>query len=329
MELRAKLDQRFYTTTGAFAKDLSAKFTLAIMNDSLSAKGLASDDIEKKSPNKKLATDIRDRRKLGKRIIKAVQPMLEAALRAECDVLKKPVDDQLANLNILLDSCLLPPEGSSGLQEALADLHGAERSQDDDMPDAIKASNTEPTELSGNLEGEAVLKSESINGDVEMSDVNMDHDAEDVIHVDSMIDPALRDLGAPIIQIAGEVKESRTNGITPPETYGYSSTVEVTQITPPTPPVSTGENPTESADVLNNGGILWYVKDFQPEGTSVLQDVAAEHTNGSVDSEELSDMDEEDIRALADPAAGPSVQSSTPATKAKKAKSRKKWRGFK
>ncbi|PQE33040.1 PHD-finger domain-containing protein [Rutstroemia sp. NJR-2017a WRK4] len=328
VELRAKLDQRFYTTTGAFVKDLSAKFTVAIMNDSLSAKGLASDDIEKMSTNKKHSTDIRERRKLGKRIIKAVQPMLEAALRAECDVLKKPVDDQLANLNILLESCLLPAEGSNGLQEALADLHGVERSHDDEVPDAFNANNSGSTESSGNLEGEALLKSESTNGDVEMSDV-ADHDAEDVIHVDSMIDPALRDLEAPIVQVAGEVKETKTNGITPPETYGYSSTVEVPQITPPTPPVSTGENPTESADVLNNGGILWYVKDFQPEGTSILQDVPAEHTNGSVDSEELSDMDEEDIKALADPEAGPSVQSGTPATKAKKAKSRKKWRGFK
>jgi NuA3 HAT complex component NTO1 len=328
VELRAKLDQRFYTTTGAFVKDLSAKFTVAIMNDSLNAKGLASDDIEKMSANKKHGTDIRERRKLGKRIIKAVQPMLEAALRAECDVLKKPVDDQLANLNILLESCLLPAEGSNGLQEALADLHGVERSQDDDAPDAFKASNSGSTESPGNLEGEALLKSESTNGDVEMSDV-ADHDAEDVIHVDSMIDPALRDLGVPIVQVAGEVKETKTNGITPPGTNGYSSTMEVTQITPPTPPVSTGENPTESADVLNNGGILWYVKDFQPEGTSILQDVPAEHTNGSVDSEELSDMDEEDIKALADPEAGPSMQSGTPATKAKKAKSRKKWRGFK
>jgi NuA3 HAT complex component NTO1 len=39
------------------------------------------------SPSKNTFSDIRERRKLGKRILKAVQPQLEAALKIEAEIL--------------------------------------------------------------------------------------------------------------------------------------------------------------------------------------------------------------------------------------------------
>lgn len=333
MELNSKVDKRFYTTTGAFAKDMGLKFAAAIVHESQNANALTPEDADKTSPSKKVNTEVRDRRKLGKRIIKAVQPMLEAALRAECDVNRKPAEEQLKNLNSLLESCLLPPEGSSGLQEALADLHGTKRLQEDEMLDTVKTNGIEPSGSSEHPEpfgepgNDELPITDSKDVDVEMPDVDADHDIGDVIHVEA---PVTEEVTLDTTVVQKSVKAPHADGITPPDTNGYSSAQENSQASPPTPPISTGDNTVEAADVLSSGGIPWYLKDFQPEGTSVLQDVTTDKANGSLASEELSDMDDDDLKALGDVEVGPTEQSSvTPATKSKKAKTRRKWRGFK
>lgn len=297
------------------------------MNDSSQSKqkeNLAG-DIEKTS-NKKINIEIRDRRKLGKRIIKAVQPMLEAAIRAECDVVRTPPDDHLKMLNLFLENCLLPSEGLNGSIDAFVDLGAPEPSHDEDMIDVAQSAERTSEALNG--DGEESLGANAQIIDTDMPDVDAEHDVEDVIHVapinsDDMIDPQLlnNDIGKPT---------TNGNGITPPDTNGYASTTEENQPSPPTPPVSNGENTTDGADFLNNGGIPWYIRDFEPEGTSVLQEVPVENTNGSHASDDLSEMDDEDVRALASGQDGPSEQNGvTPAAKPKKPKARRKFRGFK
>ncbi|RAL59323.1 hypothetical protein DID88_006928 [Monilinia fructigena] len=167
--------------------------------------------------------------------------------------------------------------------------------------------------------------------DTEMPDADAGHDVADVVHVapaitsdtDHLIDPQL-------LNHSVEKPTTNGNGITPPDTNGYSSAPEESQPNSPTPPVSNGENTTDGTDVLNNGGIPWYVKDFQPEGTSVLQEVSVDNTNGSHASDDLSEMDDEDVKALAGVQDGPSEQNGTaPTAKGRKGKGRRKFRGFK
>ncbi|KAJ8065427.1 hypothetical protein OCU04_006114 [Sclerotinia nivalis] len=337
--LSEKLNQRFYTTTGAFAKDFGSAINAAIMDDAQQGeqKENLAGEIEK-TFTKKVIIEVRDRRKLGKRIIKAVQPMLEAAIRAECDVVKTTPEDQLKVLNTLLENCLLPPEGSNGSFDAFADVGALEPSQDEDMIDVAQSEELASEALESGVVprlGSPDANAEDI--DTDMPDVDasahVEHDVEDVIHVapasnpgtDHMIDPQLLDNGIEKTTINGNA-----NGITPPDTNGYSSTPEDNQPSPPTPPVSNGENTTDGADVLTNGGIPWYVKDFQPEGTSVLQEVSVENSNGSHASDDLSEMDDEDVKALASIQDGPSEQNgTTTATKGRKGKGRRKFRGFK
>ncbi|ESZ98037.1 hypothetical protein SBOR_1568 [Sclerotinia borealis F-4128] len=331
--LSGKLNQRFYTTAGVFAKDFGSTINAAIMNEPRQGeqKDNMAGDSEKTS-TRKVNVEVRDRRKLGKRIIKAIQPMLEAAIRAECDVVKTAPEDQLKVLNSILENCLLPPEGSNGSLDAFADLGAPEPSQDEDMIDVAQSEEPAIEDLKGGV----VARDESsyANADIidtDMPDADAENDVEDVIHVasittsgtDHMIDPRLLDNG---------VENPTTNGnsITPPNTNGYSPTPEENLPSPPTPPVSNGENTTDGADVLINGGIPWYVKDFQPEGTSVLQEVSVENPNDSHASDDLSEMDDEDVKALASVQDRPSEQSeTTPAAKGRKVKSRRKFRGFK
>ncbi|TGO78924.1 hypothetical protein BELL_0049g00060 [Botrytis elliptica] len=335
--LSDKLNQRFYTTTGAFAKDFSSTITAAIMEHTPQGeqKEHMAADIEKTS-SKSVNLNVQNRRKIGRRIIKAVQPMLEAAIRAECDVVKTRPEDQLKVLSVLLENCLLPAEGSNSSSDAFADVEAPEPSQDEHMVDVAQSQEIAPETLdTGMVEcGQIpVANAEVIDTNMPDADADADaeHDVEDVIHVasatisdtDHLIDPQLLNNGIGTHTTNGD-------GITPPDTNGYSSTPEDNQPTPPTPPVSNGENNTDGADVLNNGGIPWYVKDFQPEGTSVLQEVPVENTNGSHTSDDLSEMDDEDVKALAGVQDGPSeMNGTTPAAKGKKGKARRKFRGFK
>lgn len=331
--LSEKLSQRFYTTSGTFAKDFGSAINAAIMNDfpQGNQKEKMAGDVEKVAV-KKANIEVRDRRKLGKRIIKAIQPMLEAAVRAECDIIKTTPEDQLKFLNSLLENCLLPPEGSNGSLDTFADLGAPQPSQDDDMIDAAQSGEPISEAINGDILGHEMSSDANAEFlDTEMPDADAEHNVEDVIHVasaftadvDHMIDPQLLNDGV-------EKPATNGNGITPPDTNGYSSAPEETQPNPPTPPVSNGENTADGTDVLNSGGIPWYLKDFQPEGTSVLQEVSVENTNGSHASDDLSEMDDEDVKALATVQDGPSEQNgTTPVTKGRKGKGRRKFRGFK
>lgn len=290
----------------------------------------------KKTSSKTVNLNVQNRRKIGRRIIKAVQPMLEAAIRAECDVVKTRPEDQLKVLNVLLENCLLPAEGSNSSSDTFADVEAPEPSQDEDMIDVAQSQEIAPEILDTGLveHGKiSVANAEVIDTNMPDADADADaeHDVEDVIHVasatisdtDHLIDPQLLNNGIATHTTNGE-------GITPPDTNGYSFTPEDNQPTPPTPPVSNGENNMDGADVLNNGGIPWYVKDFQPEGTSVLQEVPVENMNGSHTSDDLSEMDDEDVKALAGAQDGPSeMNGTTPAAKGRKGKARRKFRGFK
>ncbi|KAG4030476.1 hypothetical protein MFRU_012g02090 [Monilinia fructicola] len=328
--LREKLNQRFYTTTGTFAQDFGSAMNAAIMNDSPPGRQNEKliGDITKATA-KKVNIEVRERRKLGKRIIKAIQPMLETAVRAECDVVKTTPEDQLKLLNSLLENCLLPPEGSNGSLDTIVDLGAPEPSQDEHMVDVAQSEEPASNALSNNIvesKESSDVNTEII--DTEMPDVDAEHDVADVIQVspaitsdtDHLIDPQL-------LNHSLEKPTTNGNGITPPDTNGYYSALEESQPNPPTPPVSNGENTTDGTDVLNNGGIPWYVKDFQPEGTSVLQEVPGD--DGSHASDDLSEMDDEDVKALAGIQDAPTAQNgTTPAAKGRKGKGRRKFRGF-
>lgn len=293
-------------------------------------------DIEKTltKTTRKTNIEIRDRRKLGKRIIKAIQPMLEAAIRAECVVVKTRPEDQLKVLNNLLENCLPTADGSNGSLDAFAEVGAMEPSQDEDMIDVAQSEELASEALGNGVverEESSDASAEILDTDMPDADADAEHDVEDVIHVapatnssDHMIDPQLLNNGV-------EKSITNGNGITPSDTNRYSSTPEDNNsLSLPTPPISNGENTTDGTDVLNNGGIPWYVKDFQPEGTSVLQEVSVENTNGSHASDDLSEMDDEDVKALASVQGGPSEQNgTTPATKGRKGKARRKFRGFK
>ena len=276
------------------------------------------------------------RKALAKRIIKAVQPQLEVAARAEANISNKPAETLLKDLEEVLDAGLQSRRdsvsASMGETISLGDAEG-----DVEMADASQSHENGVEHTNGDdeaeQENETSDKNEGGDADVEMQDEDAPHEIDDG---DNVVLVAAGDLelaedtivAEPLAEVNNNISPSRarTNGIkntsTPPDTNGYVTAPETQQPAPPTPPISNGGHVPDFAD-LNTGGVLWYLKDFQPEGTSIVD------PHSSNFSEDLSDMDEEDLKALSgdinesDAQIAGAVVSAT-ALKAKKGKAKKR-----
>ena len=83
--MQTKLEARFYTTTLAFAHDLCEVIHVGINGDSKPA-ATTSEPADATPVKHGTYSEARDRKRLGKRILKSVQHQLETALRAEADI---------------------------------------------------------------------------------------------------------------------------------------------------------------------------------------------------------------------------------------------------
>ncbi|KAH7360466.1 PHD-finger domain-containing protein [Rhexocercosporidium sp. MPI-PUGE-AT-0058] len=329
LKMQKKVESRFYTTAMSFALEFCEIFRNGILSEPpVKPETAVSRELEKGSTIKKTPLDIKERRRLGKRIIKAIQPQLEAAVKSEAEISGKPVDRHLKDLLELLDSSY--SAGQDSISVSLGDTGSVGDLDADQDTQMVRNS-----EAAASVTASGAQQSSVVAEDVEMPDADAPGEEVDdepngvaLLTEDDTINTETA-----LIEVDGNVsqKASQTNGIknssTSPETNGYVSAQEVIQPAPPTPPTSNGDTNTDQADILANGGIPYYLKDFQPEGTSLLQgaDVMSSF------SEELSEMDDEELRGLgADFKAGTmevvgAVVTASP-SKAKKGKAKKKAR---
>lgn len=322
LKLKTKVESRFYTTAMSFAHDFSEIFRNGILSEPpVKPETAVSRELEKGSTIKKTPLDIKERRRLGKRIIKAIQPQLEAAAKSEAEISSKPVDRHLKGLIELLDSSY--SAGQDSISVSLGDTGSVgERDLDIDQEVTARSNGNDSKASEAHLSSAEDVEMSDAPGEIAESSASALPGGDDTINTDAMVPGA----GAHVSK-----RTSQANGIkdseTPPNTDGYVSAQDIIQPTPPTPPTSNGDTTTDQAEILANGGIPYYLKDFQPDGTSLLQgaDVMSSF------SEELSEMDDEELKGLgADFKTGPteivgSVITASP-SKAKKGKAKKKAR---
>ena len=242
-------------------------------------------------------SEARDRKRLGKRILKSVQQQLETALRAEADITSKPLDTLLKELEGMLEASLeLRQVSSLAPQEEVA----VEPSQDVIMVDAanekdITVGDTvngeenddagDPMDVeddSGNADNIKVKtsspqKSAKVNGTTPSGDLEPDG----VVH-------------NPDIPLSNGVDAADT----PPATNGYVPVANPPQTGPLTPPQSNGSLGRGPTDTLTEGGIPWYLKPFDIEGTTAVEEQWAGRDALRALSEELTDMDDDELNDL-------------------------------
>lgn len=268
---------------------------------------------------KPVVMDIKERKKLGKRIVKAIQPQLQIAVRAEADINGKSADDLLKELDQLLDSSVQPTGDtisvSMGDSNSIADTD-TKHDRDVEMTNDVGPSNHE-REAGGSKEELLVNGSE----DIEMQDVDAPGEEvdEDPGSIEEAPNTALAEVDGNVSQPQEHVNGNKNS--TRSDTNGVEKLHQ-----PPTPPLSNGDASGDHNDSLVNGGVPWYLKDFHPEGTSIVQDRGLGKDAESQRSEALSDMDEDELKGLGIDveAGGDAIVSVAGIPKPKKAKAKKK-----
>ncbi|PTB64305.1 hypothetical protein BBK36DRAFT_1170877 [Trichoderma citrinoviride] len=325
-ELQASVDKRVYVNTLSFAQDLGDVISKGILNppelsDSTqhaSGEGEAGNDNNGANTSTtsiavSTFSDIRERRKLGKRILKAVQPLLEASLQVESEISTKPSEGLQRELETLLEASTDIGRQPNSIGHPANDS-AAEDTVMLDAPDP--SAEAHASIKSESLAGGSVIVSNS--GDLMDTAGNEDDEDDngraveeegDSIEVNTVglgIMTGRSSAGGLGITTEMNLKSARVNPVaaisseTPPNsTSSYVVMTRPSQDGPPTPPQSNGSLGNESADPLSEGGVLWYLKALEPHGTSILE----EHWAAGRDavrtlSEELTDLDDEDFKDL-------------------------------
>jgi NuA3 HAT complex component NTO1 len=304
-KLQSKLEDRFYTTTLHFAQDLCGVFHAGINNNprprSETHRKLESAD---GSPVKQSYAEPRDRKRLGKRILKSLQPQLEAALRAEANITNKPLDVMMKDLDRMLEASWELQQASITVSQAEI---GGQGNEDVAMEDAPGQEITVASCDNNDEDGAQQAGEENVDA----MDTGEDDEpkAESNIEVNtSGLEPSVEEESKEEEEHVGNAASEdvpMTNGITdletPPATNGYVGVQRPNQPAPPTPPQSNGSLSgagKEAADPLTDGGVPWYLKMFDPQGVSAVEPQWAGRNAVRSLSEDLSEIDDDELTGL-------------------------------
>lgn len=286
-KLQGRVEARHYARTLIFAQDLCDVISEGInTSPTLKSEELHLD--MSASPSKNAFSDIRERRKLGKRILKAVQPQLEAALRIEAEVLGKPFDTLQKELEAKYTASLEPQQ--------ITAASSYQYDENDDSHDTIM--------VDASIPGQITVKPRATDGEDDIMNIEVQY--RDNIEVKtSEASPANADESVDVDMIdETQVEVMVTNGDhsqTPPGKSKYDDNgPHLEPNAPPTPPQSNGSLEKEPNDPLADGGVVWYMKDFEPSGTTVVGESWAMGREAAMRmlSEDLTDLDDEELKGL-------------------------------
>jgi NuA3 HAT complex component NTO1 len=246
-----------------------------------------------------LTAEQKEAKKLAKRILKAVKEPLEDATRKEAELLGRDVEGLLKKLD---EMGLFASASKETIEE--------------ESPVKVKRAIEEAEAVAGASPDEDVAMADADEdageGGVEMK---MNGKVEDEAVMLPLRSP--RKKNTPASETAGS-RASSSHGKTK-STNGKAPATE-----PLSPPISTSPSsatnhnntatPIDPSNFFANGGIPWYLKQFDPVGTTVHEE---RYTGRAVlrdMSEELSDMDEDTLTELA-------VNADTPAEETPKTRS--------
>lgn len=280
--MRIKLEQRFYTTVSAFSADLARIFTAEIGTEPAENTAELQMQMQASGRAPELSAEQREKRKLAKRIIKAVQPALEDALRKESELCGKPYEKELQELDLIFDNGVLSRRESVQEEEAPAEADpGDETAHAETNADAAPASVEEPTT------------------EVAMEDADVTEQVTQAVngHADEAVEqPALETSNPPpkdqsaTNHAVDRVREPENTHRKPQELVPHPAA------THPTSPLVTFEDNQQGP--LSQGGIQWYMQPFDPIGTTIHEERWTGRDVMRGMSEELSEIDEDELQGL-------------------------------
>jgi len=283
----------------------------------------------------------RERRKLAKRIVKAVQPALEEALRNESELSGRPFEKQIRELDMMLDNSILSRRES----------FSRSASEEVEIQSLLKAPNGSRTPLRLMRHGEEIDQQEHSKSDSCTFAVSKRADSHDVDMVDAPIEPG-EELDGSIAQLNGELSANTdqavaantppasTNGLKGDGGHGPTNLPGDSKGPVPEPPTPPSSLEGLQQSILVSGGIPWYAEPFDPDGTTLHEERWTGPEVLREMSEELTDIDDEELLILGGVDYDVEKQELTTTATAvtpgarnrntkKNGKARKRWRGFK
>lgn len=311
--IRTKLENRFYTSMAEFSADLAHVLSSELGVESANTLQLQEQMIGKPQD---MSIEVREKRKLAKRIIKAVQPAIDDAFRKESELSGRPFEKQMKDLDQMLESGIFSRRDSITLSGDAG--HGPTRTASNDAPpepvlvngDIPEIGAPENQLLGRDADASVGKKLPVINGEVSMSKKDqspLDEPMNDVtMHDASMDDAEALERAESIAQLHGELSadtEMILASHTPPaSTDGLKKTIDKVKlprklhdVEPPTPPMSFEGS---QQATLSSGGIMWYVEQFDPVGTTVHEERWTGPDVLRAMSEELSEMGDEELHEM-------------------------------
>lgn len=288
-DIQKKLESRFYVHAMGFARDLATACS-GILSASKIKAATVNDFSENISPSKKTGNEFKERKKIINRILKAVNEPLNAAVRAEADVFQVPEDDLLRELvRVIATSTEAPIEPKLEIEEARNDA---------DIMD------TDGVEAAVNMDADTHIT------DVEAMEIDMPANGatEDVeeAEVFTPVPPTTKKAMGAVNGLGVVVRPSDASKTsdTPPDSNGFIPHSEQAVAQPPTPPISNGgslsgttqDSTANDVRPRDEGGVPWYIKQFEPSGTAAVIPKEVEQEDGGSDA--LSDMDDDTFKGM-------------------------------
>ncbi|KAL4888345.1 hypothetical protein BDV59DRAFT_188687 [Aspergillus ambiguus] len=337
LSIKTKLDERAYTSISAFSADLASVFTSEIGVQPAGDTAELQMQISGRAPE--LSLEQREKRKLAKRIIKSIQPALEDAIKKESELNRKPFEQELKELDVMLENSVMSRRGS--------EVEFPEISEQGREQPLLSAAVNGIEQTDSPAEGPA--KPELVDGD-EVTAPPAEPDNAATTITDMAANPGQV---TPTIEAEADHHEpdASTEQQPPsdaqPVVNGETSKVgegdDPKSVKPPGGPQKGPLTPPPSFKgdqhlPLAQGGIQWYMQPFDPMGTTIHEERWTGRDVMRGMSEELSELDEEELKDLVEDEleAGPSDEPITngldapmsdPAVKVHR--TRRRWRGFK
>lgn len=251
--------------------------------------------INERAQSKEFSAEYKEKRKLAKRIVRAVQPALVDATQNESELLRRPFEQELRQLDLLLEQSFATqneaPNGQRILEiseteaaaQQLVDDHHAHQSQ-----------------VNGNIEinnhVDDTANALGISNGIADTDIDLGTAGESHPQAATPHQSPFQEVDAgPLMTTGIGSHDLILNGVSHDQaSHEGPSTIQINE--PITPSTRGGGE----AQPLSAGGIPWYMETFDPEGTTVQEErwTGRELVRGM--SEELSDIEDEALSGLMD-----------------------------
>lgn len=295
MTMRAKLAQRFYTAVSSFSADLAQVFSANVGVTTTSIAHLQSQIGERTAD---VSVEERDARTLARRLLKAVQPGIIDAFLKEAELTGRPYAQEMKEMEEMLSR--------RGSLANSSDLLVTDIAFEGKVPALEKHELT----TSANLQGRhlAVKPVKGVKQMVSLSEGSNNADLNHVLMMtaandherieQSQLNSHLKDDSSTCIEgrITTHTPPASTNGVKQDtETLANNKVTPSEPQEPPTPPLSLED---QHQAAMIQGGIPWYVEQFDPEGTTIHEERWTGPEVLREMSVELSEMDEEELEGL-------------------------------